>query len=80
MVACVQLNKSLITSKRFTPVENQDFINKFSNKLLTMRIPDLKVLILGNYQQQKEKEFFLKQEILLGKSICDLNLNNVDEI
>ena len=45
-----------------------------------MRIPDLKILILSNYQQQKQQEFFLKQEILLGKSICDLNLNNVDEI
>lgn len=57
-----------------------DLINKFANKVLTMRIPDLKMLVLSNYQKQKRKEFFLKQEILHGKSICDLNLNNVDEI
>jgi hypothetical protein len=49
MVVCVQLNKELIRSQRFTSIENQDLLSKFMNKSMSMRIPDLRMLILDNY-------------------------------
>ena len=80
VVTSVKLNKDLVRSGRFTFIEMKDLLYKFMNKACTMRIPDLRMLILNNYESMKEKEFFLKQEILMGISICDLNLDNVDEI
>ena len=45
-----------------------------------MRIPDLKLLVQSSFEVQKKEEFFMQQEILLGKSICDLYLDNPDEV
>ena len=45
-----------------------------------MRIPDLKLLVQNSYEIQKKEEFFMQQEVLLGKSICDLNLENAEEV
>ena len=45
-----------------------------------MRIPDLKLLVQNSYEIQKKEEFFMQQEVLKGKSICDLNLENVEEV
>ena len=45
-----------------------------------MRIPDLDLLILNRFDDLKIQDFFQSQEILLGKSICDICLSEPDSI
>jgi hypothetical protein len=45
-----------------------------------MRLPDLKFIILKDFKQINQQEFFMKQEILLGKSFLDISLKDVNEV
>ena len=45
-----------------------------------MRIPDLEYLALHSFGELKMKDFFRPQEILLGKSICDICLSEPESI
>ena len=37
-----------------------------------MRIPDLKYIVMNNFEDLKKRDFFQCQEILEGKSLCDI--------
>ena len=37
-----------------------------------MKIPNLGKHVLNSFEDIKKKEFFLKQEVLKGKSFCDI--------
>ena len=48
--------------------------------MMSMRIPDLEYLALHSFGELKLKDFFRPQEILLGKSICDICLTEPESI
>lgn len=48
--------------------------------MMTMRIPNLEYLALHSFGELKIKDFFRPQEILLGKSICDICLSEPETI
>ena len=44
--------------------------------MIEMRRPDLEYILLNTFQNLKENDFFVSQEMLLGKSICDISLSD----
>jgi hypothetical protein len=40
-----------------------------------MRQPDLEYMLLNSFEYLRQEDFFIAQELLQGKSICELCLN-----
>ena len=58
----------------FTKDETQVILRNCIELYLRMNIPTLEYLLLNSYKDLKQKDYFNNQEILLGKSIFDLDL------
>lgn len=50
-------------------------LQKTLAKILQMRRPDLEYLLLNSFEHLRQTDFFIAQEFLHGKSICDICLN-----
>ena len=48
--------------------------------LLAMRKPDLEYVLLNSFESLSKKDFFTPQEILNGKSLCDISLSDPNKI
>lgn len=48
--------------------------------MLRMILPDLEYLVLNSFQDLKKKDYFKSQEILHGKSICEICLGSTEEV
>lgn len=46
------------------------------NKIMSMRMPDLEYMVMNTFDDIKDKDFFQQQEILQGKSICEISLTD----
>lgn len=55
-------------------------LEKLSKKIMNMRMPDLKYIIMNNFELLKVNSFFQSQELLQGKSICDICLNDMETV
>ena len=44
--------------------------------MLTMRVCTLDFLVLNTFEDMRKDSFFQPQEILCGKSLCDISLND----
>jgi hypothetical protein len=44
--------------------------------ILTMRICTLDFLVLNTFEDMRKDSFFQPQEFLVGKSLCDISLND----
>ena len=51
-------------------------LKKYIEMLFQMRKADLKYIIMNKFESLIEKDFFTNQQILNGKSICDLCINS----
>ena len=45
-----------------------------------MRKPDLEYVLLNSFESLSKKDFFTPQEILNGKSLCDISLSDPNKI
>jgi hypothetical protein len=45
-----------------------------------MRIPDLEYVALNSFEELQAKNFFQSQEILQGKSICEISLSDCESV
>ena len=41
-----------------------------------MRVPDLEYIVMNTFEDIKKRDFFQTQEILQGKTICDISLSD----
>ena len=48
--------------------------------MLGMRTPDLEFLVLNDFEDIKDSDFFKMQEILFGKTIMDICLSDPEAI
>lgn len=51
-------------------------LRKATDAMLGMKRPDLNYISLNNFEDMKANDFFQCQELLGGKSICDISLND----
>ena len=57
---------------QFDNTELYSIIWMAQNVLCGMKRPTLENIVLKSFDDTKEKEFFVKNEILYGKSLCDI--------
>ena len=67
-----QLRHTLIKNKTLTNQEAYYVLSKSCDHVMGMRIPDLKYIVMNNFEDLKKKDFFQCQEILDGKSLADI--------
>ena len=73
LVITVKLKPDLIDM--FDHTEAYAFQQKIIAQVLMMRRPDLEYLLLNTFERLRRQDFFIAQELLYGKSICDICLN-----
>lgn len=59
---------------QFDRHEAYTILKQSLDTMMIMRIPDLEYVALNSFADLKRKDFFRPQEILLGRSICDICL------
>lgn len=79
-VVSAVLRRSLIFKDILVRAEAFAVLKRALDLMMTMRIPDLEYLALHSFNELKLKDFFRPQEILLGKSICDICLSEPETI
>ena len=73
-VISTMLRRNLILKNTLNRSEAYSVLKRALDIMLSMRIPDLEYLVLNSFDELKRTDFFRPQEILLGKSICDICL------
>lgn len=71
-----KLAPSVIQNRLFTNDEIQVILRKAQERCLVMKIPNMEYVIMNTWDNLKHKDFFCSQEILLGKTICDISLSD----
>lgn len=59
----------------FNQSESYSMLRSAQKLVLNMRRPDLEYMLVNTFEDLIQKDFFTCQELLLGKSICDICLN-----
>jgi hypothetical protein len=80
LVISTMLRRKLILQNILNRYEAFVVLKQALDTVMSMRIPDLEYLSLNTFDVQKKKDFFRPQEILLGKSICDICLSEPQSI
>jgi hypothetical protein len=55
-------------------------LRSVQENIVEMRMPDLRYLLMNTFDSLKEKHFFVLQEVLNGRSICDICLSDTKTI
>jgi len=55
-------------------------LRSVQENIVEMRRPDLRYLLMNTFDSLKEKHFFVLQEVLKGRSICDICLSDTKTI
>ncbi len=71
-----KINSKILQLNVFEPYELQMILRKYIEMLLQMRRADLIYIITNKFENLIENDFFTNQQILNGKSICDLCINS----
>jgi hypothetical protein len=79
-VVAAVLRRNLISKDILVRAEAFAVLKRALDLMMTMRIPSLEYLALHPFSELKIKDFFRPQEILLGKSICDICLSEPETI
>lgn len=74
LVISTMLRRRLILKNVLNRSEAYSVLKWSLDTMMSMRIPDLEYLALNSFEELKRTDFFRPQEILLGKSICDICL------
>ena len=64
----------------FTMQESHSMLRSVQENIVEMRRPDLRYLLMNTFDSLKEKDFFVLQEVLNGRSICDICLSDTKTI
>lgn len=51
-------------------------LRRATDRAMSMRVPNLNYILLNNFEDIKANHFFQSQELLKGKSMCDICLND----
>jgi len=70
------MKQNIIDKKVFDQREIYSIMMQELEILLEMRCPDLEYLVLNSFENLVKKDFFISQEILYGKSLCDISLSD----
>ena len=60
--------------------ESYSMLRSVQENIVEMRRPDLRYLLMNTFDSLKEKHFFVLQEVLKGRSICDICLSDTKTI
>lgn len=74
------LRSKIIEQSLFERGEAFTVLQMAQEHVLKMRQPDLELMILQQFNDIVKKEFFQSQEILQGKSLCDICLSDSELI
>jgi len=74
------LKKEVLEKNIFENMETVMILTVINEITAGIKIADLRYLMLSSFETMKSKDFFKNQEIFLGKSFCDICLNDADEI
>lgn len=55
-------------------------LETLSKKVMNQRLPDINFIVMNNFEQLKMNFFFQTQELLQGKSICDICINEIQTV
>lgn len=80
LVISTMLRRRLILKNALNRSEAYSVLKWALDTMMSMRIPDLEYLALNSFEELKRTDFFRPQEILLGKSICDICLTEPQSI
>ena len=80
IVVSIILRKNLIENRIFDRAEATIVLQHCQDIILRMKSPDLEHLVLNDFEALKKNSFFNSQEILLGKSICEICLSDPETI
>lgn len=75
-VISVRFRNNQFQKKNLTNNEALYVLEKQSRKLMNMHITDLTYLALNSYETLLKKNFFKSMDILEGKNICDIAIND----
>lgn len=76
MASACRLRSSYIEQAVFSRDEAYYVLQSCLKTAMSMRIADLAYLVLTTYDELREACFFQSQEALLGRSLCDISLND----
>ena len=76
MVISAYLRSKLIDLNAFTNQEALHLLQRANNKSMAMRLADLKYLVTKTFEDIQRTDFFQTQEILEGKSVCDISITD----
>lgn len=64
--------ETIIQKNLFDQFETYSILRGLQQMVLEMRRPDLEYILLNTFENQKKNDFFKCQEILHGKTFCDI--------
>ena len=70
------MNENILDIKLFNQYETYSILRGLTQMILEMRRPDLEYILLNTFENQKKNDFFKTQEILHGKSFCDICISD----
>ena len=66
--------------EKFTMPEVYTILRSVQENIIEMRRPDLHYLLMNTFDTLKKNDFFVLQEVLDGRSICDICLSDTKTI
>ena len=80
LVAASLLRKEIAQDKRFEKNEVFKILRKTWHAMIGLKPPDLQYIILNAFDGLQRQFFFQPQEILFGKSFCDISLSDPESV
>lgn len=80
VVVAAKINHDVIEKNILDQQESFKILRTMQEILLAMRKPDLEYVLLNSFDSLLKKDFFTPQEILYGKSLCDVCLSDPNKI
>ena len=75
-ILSTKLDQELIENNGFDEHEKFHMLSTLEDRVLQLKILDLKYLLMIEFEKIRGHDFFIGQEILCGQSICDLSLSD----
>lgn len=79
-IMSMSLTPSLIKQNLLDNTEALYILETLSKKIMNMRLPDINFIVMNNFEQLKMNFFFQSQQLLQGKSICDICINEMQTV
>lgn len=80
LIVSSMLNSNIIKNDNFTDAECLRLLIHSNNITIQMEFADLKYILFNNFDILKKKYFFKHQEVLDGRSICQISLSDPQSV